>query len=339
MFQKDQQIDGSNIKVLGLRWDTKRDRMSIDTDKFYKRMVATTKREVLASIASLYDPLGYLAPVTMKMRLFLQQLWNKEKDWDDQMDKEDIESWRQIVEEANALTSIDVPRYIGKEKSQLICFCDASKNAYATAIYLKTMDQGQSKVNLIFAKSRIAPKKTMSIPRLELLALLIGIRSLKFVSKELELENTQKIVWTDSQCVLHWLKSSKPLSTFVKNRIAEITEEKNVEFRYINTKDNPADIPSRGMSSEDLQSCKLWWNGPDWLKDDISSWPTWNVEKVDQNTIQMIQSEVKGPTTLYEATILAQEPKELKEEPNRIEKPFGLDEQKYSTYNKVFNIQ
>ena len=200
------------------------------------------------------------------------------------------------------------------------------------------MDQGQSKVNLIFAKSRIAPKKTMSIPRLELLALLIGIRSLKFVSKELELENTQKIVWTDSQCVLHWLKSSKPLSTFVKNRIAEITEEKNVEFRYINTKDNPADIPSRGMSSEDLQSCKLWWNGPDWLKDDISSWPTWNVEKVDQNTIQMIQSEAKGPTTLYEATILAQEPKELKEEPNRIEKPFGLDEQKYSTYNKVLRI-
>ena len=66
--------------------------MSIDTDKFYKRMIATTKSEVLASIASLYDPLGYLAPVTMKMRLFLQQLWNKGKDWDDQMDKEDIES-------------------------------------------------------------------------------------------------------------------------------------------------------------------------------------------------------------------------------------------------------
>ena len=230
----------------------------------------------------------------MKMRLFLQKLWNKEKDWDDTMDKEDTRKWRQIIEETKELSTIEVPRYIGGKNSQLIRFCDASKNAYATAIYLKTMDEERkSRVNLIFSKARIAPKKAMSIPRLELMPLLIGVRSLKFVSKELGLESTQRIIWTDSQCVLNWLKDKKPLSVFVKNRITEITNEKNVEFRYINTKDNPADLPSRGMSSKELKQSTLWWNGPEWLKDDLPSWPTWNIEKINQETIDMIQSEVK----------------------------------------------
>ena len=79
--------------------------------------------------------------------------------------------------------------------------------------------------------------------------LLIRVRSLKFVLKELGLESTQRIIWTDSQCVLNWSKIEKPLSVFTKNRITKITNEKNVEFRYMNTKDNPADLPSRGMSS------------------------------------------------------------------------------------------
>ena len=135
----------------------------------------------------------------MKMRLFLQKLWNKEKDWDDTMDKEDTGKWRQIMEETKELSTIEVPRCIGGKNSQLICFCDASKDAYATAIYLKTMnEERKSRVNLIFSKARIAPKKAMSIPRLELMALLIGVRSLKFVSKELGLESTQRIIWTDS---------------------------------------------------------------------------------------------------------------------------------------------
>ena len=157
-------------------------------------------------------------------------------------------------------------------------------------------EERKSIVNLIFSKVRIAPKKTMSIPRLELMGLLIGVRSLKFVSKELGLESTKRIIWTDSQRVLNWLKSKKPV--FVKNCITEITNEKNVEFRYINTKDNPADLPSRTMTSKELKQSTLWWNGPEWLKDNLHSWPTWNVEKTNQETIDMIQLEVKGPITL-----------------------------------------
>ena len=125
-------------------------------------MIATTKRLILASIASLLDPLGYLSPTAMKMRLFLQKLWDKEKDWNDTMDKKDTVKWGQIMEKTKELSTIEVPRYIGGKKSQLICFCDASKDAYTAAIYLKTIDEERkSRVNLIFSRARIAPKKTI----------------------------------------------------------------------------------------------------------------------------------------------------------------------------------
>ena len=111
----------------------------------------------------------------------------------------------------------------GRWKSITSLICDASEKAYATAINLKTLYEGKADVNLLFSKSRIAPKQKMSILRLKLLALLIGMRSLKFVSKELKLENTKIIVWTDSQFVLNWIKIKKPLSVFVRNRLTEIT--------------------------------------------------------------------------------------------------------------------
>ena len=128
----------------------------------------------------------------------------------------------------------------------------------------------------------------------------------------------------------------KPLSVFVKNRITEITNEKNVKFRYINTKDNPEDLPSRGMSSKELKQCTFWWNGPEWLKDDLPSWPTWNVEKINHETIEKIQSEVKGPTTQYEARILFL----YLQESQQIEKmtPFGINENKYSSSSKLLRV-
>ena len=154
-------------------------------------MIATTKIPVLTGIASLFDPLGYLTPTTVKMRLFLQNLWIQEKGWDDQLENEDIETWQKTITEMRGLSTISVPGHIGDETPQLLCFCDVSEKAYPTAIYLKTLYDGKYDVSLLFSKSRIAPKQTMSILRLKLLALLIGISSLKFVSKELKLENTK----------------------------------------------------------------------------------------------------------------------------------------------------
>ena len=154
-------------------------------------MIATTKIPVLTAIASLFHPLGYLTPTTVKMRLFLQNLWIQEKGWDDQLENEDIETWQKTITEMRELSTISVPRHIGDKTPQLLCFCDVSEKAYLTAIYLKTLYDGKYDVSLLFSKPRIAPKQKMSILRLKLLALLTGISSLKYVSKELKLENTK----------------------------------------------------------------------------------------------------------------------------------------------------
>ena len=182
-------------------------------------MTATIKMQVLTTIVSLFDPLEYLTPTTVKMRLFLQNLWIQEKEWDDQLKRG---HWNMAKSHEGTIYHFCTEAY-GRWKSITSLICDASEKAYATAINLNTLYEGKDDANLLFSKSRIAPKQKMSILRLELLALLIGMRSLKFVSKELKLENTKIIVWTDSQCVLNWIKIKKPLSVFVRNRLTEIT--------------------------------------------------------------------------------------------------------------------
>ena len=329
-------------KVLGLQWNTIRNELAVSTNKFSKMEQATTKHQVLATIASLFVPLGYLAPATIRLKLFLQNLWSQDKDWDEKLDERDIEEWRKLRAETEDLSLISIPRYTGSKDAQLLCFCDASEKAFATVIYLKTTTDGKSKVNLIFSKVRIAPKKIMSIPRLELLALLIGVRSLTFVSEELSLNDCKKIVWTDSQCVLNWIQSKKPLSVFIQNRLTEITNERNIEFRYINTKFNPADLSSRGISSQDLKESKLWWNGPDWLADKQESWPIWNVLPIDQKIMEDIQSEIKGPKMLYETSGIAQiipDASKVREtDKESLTSPFGINESNYSSLNKMLRV-
>ena len=81
---------------------------------------------------------------------------------------------------------------------------------------------------------------------------------LNFVQEQLQLPVEKKVLWTDNQCVLHWIMSKKPLSTFVRNRVQEITETKDISFRYVVTSQNPADLATRGVSAQDLSKCELW---------------------------------------------------------------------------------
>ena len=135
----------------------------------------------------------------------------------------------------------------------LICFCDASVKAYATAIYLRQSTLNSYKTDLIFAKTRLAPQD-VTIPRLELLGVLIGVRALKFVMKELYEQVTRMVIFTDSLCVLHWLTTRKPLSSFVVNRLKEIMACDGVAFKHIPSDQNPADWATRGKPPSELTS-------------------------------------------------------------------------------------
>uniref|UniRef100_A8PIT4 Reverse transcriptase and RNase H-like protein, putative n=1 Tax=Brugia malayi TaxID=6279 RepID=A8PIT4_BRUMA len=131
----------------------------------------------------------------------------------------------------------------------------------------------ETKSSLIFAKSRIAPIKGMTIPRLELMAILIGTRAAQFVMTQLDIVNTRIILWSDSKCALYWIRNhSNLLPRFVQNRVEEIRKTKFI-FRYIPSEDNPVDVATRGLNPKQLRSFTPWWHGPSWLVKGEISWP------------------------------------------------------------------
>ena len=142
--------------------------------------------------------------------------------------------------------------------------------------------------DLLFSKTRLAPLKEMTIPRLELMAVLIGVRCVKFVKEQLKISVEGIDIWTDIQCVLKWLKSEKN----VRIRVKEITSDKDITFHYITSKDNPADIATRGSDMQSLSCNQLWWHGPNWLKKPEKEWPT-SVKDENEQTNSKYESEVK----------------------------------------------
>ena len=294
---------------------------------------------MLKSIATVFDPLGFFTPATLRGKLFLQELWASEKEWDEKLEEEMLHKWLKIQKENECISMVTISRFIGNSCCQLLCFCDASAKAYASVVYLSS-DAG---VNLLFSKARVAPIKKLGIPRLELLAVLIGVRMLKFVQEQLQLPVEKKILWTDNQCVLHWIMSKRPLTTFFQNRVKEITETKDISFRYVITSQNPADVASRGVSAQDLDKCELWWRGPKWLENNEKTWPTWDIPVITKEILEKIESETKGPKTFYEISNLTGENTtegkvEIKDKLTSLTTPFGMDEKKYSSLLRLLRI-
>ncbi|MCG8029443.1 MAG: hypothetical protein N0E40_15975, partial [Candidatus Thiodiazotropha taylori] len=147
-------------------------------------------------------------------------------------------------------------------------------------------------------------------------------------------------LWIDSQCVLSWIRSKKLLSSFVENRVNEIRSHEDISFHYIPSKDNPADIASRGVSVDDLLDNQLWWLGPKWLIQSCDNWPIWNCSLIEETEKQVIQSEYKKLPEQCESNLFAGEDalqamKEYKVEPNA---PFGLDIERFSTLTRLLRV-
>ena len=303
--------DQTNLKVLGIRWNLGNDTLSIPGLSDDRIENIFTKREILKVVASIFDPLGYFAPTILQAKLFIQELWADKLEWDTEFQPESVNRWKQICENLKAISSYYLPRYLGlianndlQVEYTLVCFCDASTKAYALTIYLHQASGDNCKADLLLSKTRLAPQK-VTVPRLELLGVLIGIRALKSTLKEINLPIKDKILYTDSQCVLHWLQTKKPLSVFVINRLKEIKSLEGTTFRYIPTQENPADLATRGKSPFELSS-SIWWNGPAWLSQPQSQWPEPKVPDFNQSSLE-VSAEVTGPKVLFEAKLVAAE--------------------------------
>ena len=146
---------------------------------------------------------------------------------------------------------------------------------------------------------------------------------------------SEKILWTDSQCVLQWIKTKKPLTVFVENRLREIHNHRDMEFQYVSTKDNPADVASRGRTAINLTKNRSWWNGPTWLRQDRSEWPSWTLLDEYENR-EAMESEYRVPKVLFEAKLLVKEGPAGKLE--SFDNPFCLDVEKFSSLSRLIRV-
>jgi hypothetical protein len=167
------------------------------------------------------------------------------------------------------LNQLEIPRQTTSNQNpigfELHGFCDASERAYGACIYIRSLNTATPhQTRLHCAKSRMAPLKTITLARLDLCGALLLSKLIASLRQSLNLPIAKTYCWTDSQILLSWL-AAEPATwkTFVANRVSEIQVlTKNCVWSYVNTKDNPADVISRGCSPSELIDSPLWWHGP-----------------------------------------------------------------------------
>ncbi|XP_064470062.1 uncharacterized protein LOC135384806 [Ornithodoros turicata] len=261
-------------KVLGLSWNTATDTLLLSMDSLVKFITykTDTKRCLLQATARIFDPLGFLAPYTIKAKILFQRVWEQGLGWDDLLPDDLLSEWLRWTKGIPDVAQIAVPRALITEgptaKHSVHCFCDASIQAYGAVVYLRTeTDAGTVNVKIIAAKARVAPLKRVTLPRLELLAALIGARLTHYIVGALHVERFPAIFWSDSSVALCWIKANasrwKP---FVANRVVEIQGLCDPStWHYCPGEQNPADLLTRGVLPRQLQNNEFWWTGPKWL--------------------------------------------------------------------------
>ena len=265
------------VKALGIIWEPEGDFLRFDSKVQYSDELPT-KRSILASIAKLYDPLGLIAPVVVRAKIIMQQLWLLSIGWDDPVPENMRMSWDRYYRELPKISAHRIPRYALSPCSaiQLHTFSDASKAAYGACIYARCEDkQGNVTIQLLAAKSRVAPLKTLTIARLELCAAVLAAHLYARVKEAIDIETISSVFWSDSSTTLQWLKSPpNTWQTFVGNRVSEVQHfTRGFQWKHISGSENPADLVSRGMAVEDFFLSKLWNQGPFWLSLPEREWP------------------------------------------------------------------
>ncbi|GBM92664.1 hypothetical protein AVEN_160709-1, partial [Araneus ventricosus] len=167
--------EDSTIKTLGMAWKSNEDQFIFKVS--VKEQIVYTKRDVLSTIAKLFDPLGLLGPVICKAKIFLQRLWLEKVNWDDPLPEQFASDWYRFVCNLKEIEKIKIDRYIlnsQPERIVLLGFSDASTHAYGAVVYLQCYAKDSTPLSkLLASKSRVAPLKTISVPRLELCACLL----------------------------------------------------------------------------------------------------------------------------------------------------------------------
>ena len=260
-------------RVLGIRFDSATDELVLNLTR-HPVFSATkfSRREVLSYTSSLFDPLGLWLPWTIRLRSLLQDSWRLGLSWDEPFPADLQENWQQLMQEASFQQELRHDRWVhfDEHSSSMHVFSDASQLAYATCVYLLSPKGSY----LLYSRSRVTPlKPVLTTPRAELMAALLSARAVTLLRSNLPtLTCLPTFFWSDSTCVLSWLRSDPSrLKLFVRNRVVEILQVEG-EWLYVPTGENPADIVSRGIGASALSSSLKWRHGPTWLGD-RELWP------------------------------------------------------------------
>ena len=259
-------------RALGVCWD-------VDSDTFEFRInmpdKPLTRRGLLSAISSIYDPMGFLCPFTLRPKKIIQDLTRKKLSWDEPLPKDELMRWQDWISELPNISAMRIPRCLKPQDAndlteyELHHFADASEIAYGVVTYLRAIDENDNAHStLVMAKSRLAPVKTMTIPRLELAAAALSVKVDSVVRRELDIDIKKSVFWTDSTIVLGYISNvNKRFQTYVANRISAIHQGSTLDqWHHIESSLNPADDVSRGLSANDIVQSERWILGPSFLR-------------------------------------------------------------------------
>ena len=279
---KDLDLDHDILPVeraLGVRWCVQSDTFKFSIS-FQDRPL--TRRGILSTVSSLYDPLGILSPVVFTAKRIIQDLCRQGLGWDDVIPTSVAQEWVNWLKELHLLEGFSVgrclkpPNFGEATSAQLHHFADASEEGYGTVTYLLLHnDCSQIHVAFIMGKSRVTPLKPVTIPRMELIAAVVAARMDTLWRKELKLQLQDSVFWSDSTSVLKYIKNqTSRFRIFVANRVTEILKMSEAsQWRYVSTAHNPADLASRGMRAELFLKNETWISGPSFLMQEEETWP------------------------------------------------------------------
>ncbi|XP_075157703.1 uncharacterized protein LOC142230970 [Haematobia irritans] len=274
-------------KVLGLFWSPEDDtfrfilKFSHIPEAVREGKQKPTKSQVLSMVMSIFDPFGFLANVVIRSKLILQEIWNYNVDWNSTIPDELYQKWRAWYIELQNVKDFKFPRCYDKAFSDLSAsielhiFADASELAFAAVGYWRISHNGNIKVVFIAGKSRCAPLKPLSIPRLELQAAVLGVRLKEAIISSHDVKPNRIVFWSDSKTVIKWIQSdSRIYKQFVSHRIGEILEFSEVsQWRWVPGLQNPADDATRPQFFSGKVKESRWLHGPCFLKCNESDWP------------------------------------------------------------------
>lgn len=258
-------------RSLGIIWDLQRDKFTFrvaDDDKPF------TRWGVLSTVNSLYDPLGFVAPVTIQGKAILRELTTESGDWDSPLPHDKMKLWTAWRDSLEDLESLQIPRTYapaspsGAQRRELCIFCDASTKAIAAVAYIKVTDvEGKQHTGFVLGKAKLATRPEHTIPRLELCAAVLAVELSELVTSEIDVELNTTSFYTDRKVVLGYIyNETRRFYVYVSNRVHRIRRSSQPQqWHYVPTHLNPADHGTRAVPAALLKDT-IWLTVPTFLK-------------------------------------------------------------------------